>query len=378
MTRPHAPKIAIICDWLTNMGGAEKVVLALHETFPNAPIYTSVFDANTMPAFRNLNIRTTYLQRFPKFVRNLHKFMPMLRVHAFRSLDLSEYDIIISSASAEAKQIKKTRPDQIHICYCHTPIRYYWSHYGEYRANPGFGKFNWLIRLTMPLFVPRLKKADLRAAQEVDFFIANSSAVKYRIEKYYKRPANVIYPPVDTQRFVPSQKRGDYYVALSRHAPYKRLDLAIAAANELRVPLRIFGSGSETSKLRLMAGPTITFHEGSPSKKDQAEITRSLTHGRGYLFPAEEDFGITPVEAMAGGSPVIAFGKGGALDIVDDGKTGVIFSQQTLESVVDAIKRAEKIHFSPTTLHTQAERFDQTHFTIKMKNFVEKSYSLKR
>ncbi len=364
------PRIAIVHDWLTNMGGAENVVLALHEAFPEAPIYTSTYAPESMPKFAKLDVRTTYLQKLPGPLRKLHKFFPMLRVRAFQKLDLSEFDIIISSSTAEAKQIRKTRPDQIHICYCHTPIRYYWSHYNEYKKDPGFGRLNWLVRLAMPLMVPPLKKADYRAAQAVDYFIANSSEVQKRIKKYYRRDSTVIHPPVDTKRFVPQTKRGDYYVALSRQIPYKRLDLAIAAANKLQIPLKVFGAGSEHDALVAMAGPTVSFHSASPSPTDQAAVTDALTSARGFIFPTEEDFGITPVEAMAGGTPVIAYGVGGARDFMIDGETGVLFDHQTVESVVAAIKRAESLRFSPTIIRNRAKRFDKTLFVMKIKNFV--------
>jgi glycosyltransferase involved in cell wall biosynthesis len=373
-SKNEPPKIAIVCDWLTNMGGAENVVLAFHEAFPNAPIYTSTYNPAKTPAFDGIDIRTTYLQSLPRIFRNLHKFMPMLRVKAFQKLDFSAYDIILSSSSAESKQIRKSRPGQIHICYCHTPIRYYWSHYNEYKANPGFGKLNWLVRMLMPIIVPSLKRADYKAAQNVDYFIGNSNTVKKRIEMYYKKSAEVIFPPVDTKRFNPDKQRGDFYMALARHIPYKRLDLAILAANELNVPLRVFGNGSERETLEQMAGPTVSFHEGTPSKKDQDFITKSFNTSRGYIFPAEEDFGISQVEAMAGGSPVIAFNKGGARDIVTDGETGVFFNEQSTASVVDAIKRVEQIKFQPVILNNRAKRFDKTLFIVKIKNFVQQSY----
>lgn len=364
------PKIAIVCDWLTTMAGAEKVILAFHDAFPDAPIYTSVYTPENVPAFRDADVRTTYLQKLPRPLRGLHKFFPMLRVRAFRSLDLSDYDVILSSASAEAKQVRKTRKDQLHICYCHTPIRYYWSHYDQYRADPGFGRLNWLVRLMMPLMVPPLKRADYAAAQDVDYFIGNSTTVAKRIKKYYDRDAEVVHPPVDTERFSPANTRGDFYMALSRHIPYKRLDLAISAANELKLPLRVFGDGTEHSKLVAMAGPTVSFYPGTPDPKDQALITESYNTAKGLIFPAEEDFGITPVEALAGGTPVIAYGVGGALDIVDDGKTGVLFEDQTTASVVAAIKRAETISFSPAILRTSAHRFGRSVFIEKITRYV--------
>jgi hypothetical protein len=179
-----APKIAIVCDWLTNMGGAERVVLALHKAFPDAPIYTSVFTPETMPAFRDLDVRTTYLQKLPLPLRGKHQLFPLQRASAFRKLNLREYDIIISSASAEAKAVRK-RPDAVHICYCHTPTRYYWSHYKEYVASPGMGPLNPLVRVALPTLVNMMRKIDLRAVDGVDYFIANSSAVSGRIAKYY-------------------------------------------------------------------------------------------------------------------------------------------------------------------------------------------------
>lgn len=369
--KPIQRKVAIVCDWLTNMGGAEKVVLAFHEAFPDAPIYTSTYNPEKTPAFDGLDIRTTYLQKLPKPIRNLHKLMPSLRVKAFQKLDLSEYDIILSSASAEAKQVRKSRPEQLHICYCHTPIRYYWSHYDEYRADPGFGRLNWLIRLLMPIVVPPLKKADFQAAQEVDYFIGNSTTVKERIEKYYKKSAAVIFPPVETERFTPNEKRGDFYMALSRHIPYKRLDLAISAANELKVPLRVFGDGSEHEKLVKMAGPTVRFYPGTPDKKAQDFIAESYSTAKGFIFPAEEDFGISQVEAMAGGTPVIAYGVGGARDIVIDSETGIFFDQQTTASVVAAIKKAERTAFSSATIRKHAQTFDKSVFIRNIQEFVK-------
>jgi len=366
----HKPKIAIVADWLTNMGGAELVVLALHEAFPEAPIYTSTFTPETMPKFKNLDIRTTYLQNLPLPLRKLHKFFPMLRVDAFKKLDLSEFDIIISSSSAEAKQVKKTRNDQIHICYCHTPIRYYWSHYEEYKKDPGFGRLNWLIRLAMPFMVPSLKKADYKAAQAVDIFIANSSEVQTRIKKYYNKPSIIIHPPVDVSRFEPTQKRGHYYVALGRQVPYKRIDLAVAAATELGLNLKVYGNGSEHQHLLAIAGPTIEFFTDRFRDASDEAVTEALNSAKGYIFPAEEDFGIVQVEALAAGAPVIAYNKGGALDIVQDNESGILFNKQTVESVVNAIKSAEKTNFSPKLLRQKAKRFDKSLFINKMQKIV--------
>lgn len=368
------PKIAIVADWLTNMGGAEKVVLALHEAFPDAPIYTSTFVADKMPEFAGLDIRTTSLQNLPGPLKKMHKFFPMQRVRAFRDLDLSEFDIIISSSSAEAKQVRKTRPGQVHICYCHTPIRYYWSHYDEYRRDPQFGKLNWLIRLAMPIFVPPQKKADFEAAQNVDVFIANSEEVAKRIRKYYGRTSTVIHPPVDVNRFEPARERGEYYVTVGRQVPYKRFDLVVAAATELGIPLRVFGNGSEHQKLVDMAGPTVEFHTDRTGDASDAAVTDALNNARGFIYAAEEDFGIVQVESLAAGAPVIALGRAGTKDIVEDGVSGIMFRDQTVESITCAIKDAQSTTFLPGTLRRKAKRFDKSLFITKIRKVVADNY----
>lgn len=369
-----APKVAIVADWLTNMGGAEKVVLALHEAFPDAPIYTSTFVPENMPEFAKLDVRTTSLQNLPGPLKKMHKFFPMQRVRAFRDLDLSEYDIIISSSSAEAKQVRKTRPDQIHICYCHTPVRYYWSHYDEYKRDPQFGKLNWLIRLAMPIFVPPQKKADFEAAQNVDVFIANSDEVAKRIRKYYGRTATVIHPPVDVNRFDPARERDDYYVTVGRQVPYKRFDLVVQAATELEIPLRVYGNGSEHEKLVELAGPTVEFYTDRDGDASDKAVTTALNTARGFIYAAEEDFGIVQVEALAAGAPVIALGRAGTKDIVEDGVSGVTFRDQTIESITRAINDARGITFLPGTLRRKAKRFDKSLFITKVRKVVADNY----
>ncbi|MDN5275363.1 MAG: hypothetical protein JWN33_12 [Candidatus Saccharibacteria bacterium] len=365
-----APKIAIVTDWLTTMGGAERTVLAAHEAFPDAPIYTSTYTPETMPDFNGLDIRTTSLQKLPKALRRLHKYFPMLRVRAFQKLDLSEFDIILSFSSAESKQVKKARPDQVHICYCHTPIRYFWSHYEEYKQDPGFGNLNWLVRFMMPIMVPKLKKADFDAAQKVDMFIANSSTVQKRIETYYKRTATVIHPPVDVKRFTPAQVRDNYYVALGRQVPYKRIDLAVQAATKLSLPLHVYGTGSEHDKLVAIAGPTVAFYTDRHGDASDEAVTTALNRAKGFLFPSEEDFGIVQAEALAAGTPVIAYAEGGALDIVEDGISGTLFKEQTVESLMGAIQRAEQTAFRPFILQQKAKRFDKGLFITKLRKVV--------
>lgn len=368
------PRVAIVHDWLTNMGGAERVVLAMHEAFPDAPIYTSVYEPNKLPLFHGLDVRTTRLQKWPKSLRNIHKFFPMFRVRAFQELDLSEYDIILSSSSAEAKQIRKTRDDQVHICYCHTPIRYYWSHYAQYKRDPGFGKLNWPVRMAMPVMVPPLKKADFAAAQSVDVFIANSSEVQNRIRAHYDKPSVVVHPPVDVDRFKKvskslNERRG--YVALGRQVPYKRIDLAVAACTALKLPLTVIGDGSEHDRLKAMAGETIKFVTNAT---DEA-VAAYLGAAKGFIFPAEEDFGIVQVEALAAGTPVIAYASGGSRDIIKDGEGGITFDAQDQISLQNALMKAEQTSFEPIKLQRIAKRFHKNLFITKIRKIVADQYT---
>ncbi len=369
MPAKKAPKIALVTDWLTNMGGAEPLLLEVHKLFPKAPIYTSVYDAAKMPAFKGIDVRTTDLQtKLPKSLRYKHVLWPTLRAKAFRKLDLSEFDIIISTSSAEAKAVRKTRTGQIHIAYIHTPIRYYWSHYEEFRKEFSFGKLTPLIRPLIPAFVKQQRKLDLESTKDIDIFIANSTVTQERIKKYYGKPSTVIYPPVDVSRFTPKptgERSG--YVLWGRHVPYKRFDLAIEACNQLKAPLTIIGSGPDTERLKKLAGPTITF----TGRVSDEELVKHAQSAKAFLFPNEEDFGISAVEALAAGTPVIAYAKGGALDIVQDGETGVLFKDQTVESLIEAIKKADKLKFLPATLHRKAKRFDKGLFDTKMQKVVE-------
>ncbi len=364
----NKPKVAIVHDWLTNMGGAEPLVLEIHKLFPNAPIYTSVYDAEKMPAFKDIDVRTTSLQsRLPKALRYKHVLWPTFRAKAFRELDLSEFDIIISSSSAEAKSVRKTRPGQIHIAYIHTPPRYYWSHYEEFRKEFTFGALTPLIRPVIPFFVKRMRKLDLESTKDIDVFIANSTVTQERIKRYYGKPSTVIYPPVDVSRFTPPPK-GERagYVLWGRHVPYKRFDLAIQAANELNVPLTVIGSGPDTDRLKSLAGPTITF----TGRISDEELVHRAQSAKAFLFPNEEDFGISAVEALAAGTPVIAYKKGGALDIVQDGETGIFFEEQTVKSLTSAMRRFETMSFLPATLHRKAKRFEKSLFATKLHKVV--------
>jgi glycosyltransferase involved in cell wall biosynthesis len=364
-------KIVLVTDWLTNMGGAEPLLLEIHKLYPTAPIYTSVYDADNMPAFKGIDVRTTKLQsKLPAKLRYKHTLWPTMRAKAFRELDLSEFDIIISTSSAEAKAVRKTRPGQVHIAYIHTPIRYYWSHYEEFRKQFTFGAFTHFIRPFIPALVKQQRKLDLESVKDIDVFIANSTVTQQRIKQYYNKPSTVVHPPVDVDRFTPPPKGvRSGYVLWGRHVPYKRFDLAIEACNQLGVNLTIMGSGADTERLKKLAGPTITF----TGRVSDEELIQRAQSAKAFLFPNEEDFGISAAEALAAGTPVIAYAKGGALDIVQDGETGVLFKQQTVESLIDAIKKADKIQFLPATLHRKAKRFDKGFFATKMRKIISDS-----
>lgn len=367
---PKAPKIAIVCDFLTTMGGAENVVLAMHEAFPSAPIYTAIYNRDKMPAFHQLDVRASKLQKLPKKLRNYNKLFPTMAVKAMRQLDLSEFDIILTSSYLHGHQVTKTRPGQVLINYCHTPPRYYWSHYQLYRKDPGYGKLNPIISALMPLMVPRQRKLDLEAAKNVDIFIANSTETAERIKKYYGRSSTVIHPPVEVNRFTPARERGDHYVSLGRQLPNKRVDLAVAACTKLGVPLKVFGNGPLHDKLVAMAGPTIEFYTDRFGDASDAAVEQALNTAKGFVFPSDEDFGIVAVEALAAGAPVIAYNKSGTRDIVTDSETGVMFGRQTIEEVTTAIQRAETMQFFPSKLNRTAKRFDKTFFITKIRKVV--------
>lgn len=368
------PKIAIVCDFLTIMGGAENVVLAMHEAFPSAPIYTAIYNEDKLPLFREIDVRTSSLQKIPKKLRRYYKLFPTLATKAMRKLDLDEFDIIITSSYLHANHITKTRPEQLIISYCHTPARYYWSHYDLYRKDPGYGKLNPLIRPLMPLMIPSQRKLDHQAAQQVDVFIANSTETQERIKKYYGKPSIVLHPPVDIRRFTPARERGDHYVTLGRQLPNKRFDLAVEACTKLGLPLKVFGTGPLHNQLVQKAGPTIEFYSDRFGDASDAEVEKALNTAKGFVFPSDEDFGIVAVEALAAGAPVIAYAAAGTRDIVQDGISGVMFEHQTVDDVAHAIQKADKMTFLPGTLARKAKRFERTMFIDKLVRIVSQKH----
>jgi len=354
-------RVAIVHDFLMQMGGGEKVVEVLHGMFPDAPIYTSVYDPNAMPAYyRTWDIRTSFMQRLP-LKHITHRLALMLYPMAFESFDLSQYDLVISSSSAFAKGVI-TQPHTLHLCYTHAPMRYAWSA-RTYLCNERASR---LARLLLAPGLHYLRLWDVIATSRVDRFIANSNAVQQRIEKFYRQPSDVVFPPVDTSRFSISPEVEDYYIIVSRFVPYKRLDLAVEAFTRLGLPLKVVGEGRQKEALQVHAGKNVEFL----GRVDDLELPRLLARARAYIMPGEEDFGIAPVEANACGRPVIAYAAGGALDTQCHGVTGVLFREQTVESLCDAVREAERIHFDPKVIRDCALQFDTCAFEANIRRII--------
>ncbi len=358
-------RTALVHDWLTNLAGSERVLLTLHEMYPDAPIFTSVFVPEEFPQLEGAEVRASFLQKVPGS-KTKHQAFSLLRTVAFERFDLSGFDLVISSCHAEAKGVI-TRPETLHICYCYTPVRYYWSGYHHYLENPRFGALNPLVKAVMPYMTGYLRVWDRCAADRVDRFVAISRFVARRIEKYYRREAEVIYPPVNTSLFEPSPAVEDYFLLAGRLIPYKKADIVVEAFNRLGLPLRVVGTGSELDSLRRVAGRNIEFL-GRVTDRELAELySRCLA----LVFPPEEDFGIVPLEAMAAGRPVIAYRGGGALETVVEGETGVFFDRQDAAAIIDAVRRFEPESFQPEKAREQALRFDAGVFKEKMRQFVD-------
>ncbi|MBR3236772.1 glycosyltransferase [Candidatus Saccharibacteria bacterium] len=431
-------KVALVCDWLTNVGGAEKVLLEMHKLFPKAPIYTSKYSPKGIDWFKDAEVKTGWLQIFPVFMRRI---LGPLRQSYFSHLDLSDYDLIISVTGAEAKAVKSGKwlhekgvknvkcPNGLHISFCHVPTQYYWEMYDTYVKNPGFGILNPVVRVCFKALVKPLRKADLKAAKRPDYYITISEYAKEQIQKYYDREATVIHPPVEIAEFrrqlsnisrgrgrsgpssraerpsyldpigssagrrfntknkffvfsapsaigrdlrkpldIIAQLPSDYYIITSRQVNWKRIDLAIKACLKLGRKLLVVGEGPEHKKLVKMAGNSDLI-EFVPLV-EKSELAGLLAGAKGYLFPSKEPFGIAPVEALAAGCPVIAYGEGGALDYVSEGKNGVLFEKQTVKSLVNAIERFEKLNFDREKISKTAEGFETERFDREIKEFV--------
>ena len=367
-------KVALVCDWLTDVGGAEKVILAMHRMYPEAPIYTSQFRPKTANWFREADVRTGWLNVFPASVRRL---IPFLRQWYFSRLDLSQYDVVISITGAEAKGVK-TGSGTLHVSYMHAPTQYYWGLYDQYVAHPGFGVFDPIMRLGLKLLVGPLRKADYRAAQRPDVVVANSRYIQQEIKKYYDRDSELIWPNVDVSAIrelvekhqSPAKTSKHGYIIYGRQVSWKRMDLAIEAAKKLKRQLTIIGYGPEHENLKQAAADSefITF---LPRYNGLGEIVELILKSKAYIFPSIEPFGIAPVESLAAGTPVIGLAKGGALDILEDGVNGVLFEEQTVDSLVAAIGRFEKMDFDIDKVRRSAEKFSEENFVKQLRELVD-------
>lgn len=356
------PKIALVHDHLAQDGGAELVLKALKEMFPEAPIFALIFDPeNTNSFFAGQDIKTSFLQKIPLGVSRYQWWLSLMPL-ATENYNLMDYDIIISSASAFAKGVI-TRPDSVHICYCHTPTRYLWTdthgYVQELRANP-------LIKIILPFTLRKLRQWDRLAADRVDVFIANSQTVKNRIKKYYSRESEMIYPPVEVDKFFISDNPKKYYLAGSRLVPYKRIDLVVQAFSRLNIPLKIFGVGPELKKLKRQAKSKIEFL----GRVSDEEKRRLFADCLAYLNPQEEDFGITAVEAMAAGRPVIAYRAGGATETVKEGETGEFFEEQWWEELADKVIRFQPDKYNPAAIREHAKQFGVERFKEKVLRLI--------
>jgi glycosyltransferase involved in cell wall biosynthesis len=353
--------LALVHDWLNQIGGAEDVLETLVEMFPGAPIFTSIYAPQKMPPhYRAWPIRVSFMDRLPGVHRHHQPYLPLYPL-AFQRFDLSGFDLILSNKSGFCHGVRKP-PGAAHVCYCLTPTRYVWN-FDDYAAREGLGLGP---RLMLRPLLTWLKRWDRAAAGGVDHFIAISSEVQRRIARLYGRDSTIIYPPVATRKFTARAEGEDYFLSLGRLVPYKRVDLAVQACTALRLPLRVGGDGRDRARLERMAGPTVKFLGRVP----EADLPDLMARCRAFIFPGLEDFGIAPVQALAAGRPVIAFAGGGALDTIEDGVNGVLFHAPTVEALSAALDRLARLRFDPHLIRRSAERFDAAVFKEKLAAFI--------
>lgn len=356
-------RIALIHDHLIQEGGAEKVLEIFQTIWPDAPIFTLFFDHKKLDkTFDKNRVKTSFLQNWPGAIKHYQWFLPLMPA-ATESYDLMNFDVVLSNSSAMAKGVI-TRSNTIHACYCHTPTRYLWSDTHRYIEEL---RYNRLVKKVIPLVLSKLRLWDQLAAQRVDYFIANSSNVAERIKKYYRRDSVVIYPPVETEKFYVAEKIGKYYLTGGRLVAYKNFDLTIQAFNRLGIPLKIFGTGPEEKKLKALAKDNIEF----VGKVSNEELLKLYSEAVAFIHPQIEDFGITAVESMAAGRPVIAFAAGGALETVVAGKTGVFFDEHSWEALADTVVRFKAADYNPQEIKKYAESFSVDRFKAEIQNFIQ-------
>lgn len=360
-------KVALVHDYLIQYGGAERVLESFCEIFPRAPIFTMAYDEQmTNGVFKNRKIHTSFLQKIP-LINSHHRAYPLLMPLAIEQFDFSEYDLVLSDSNSYAKGVI-TRPETLHITYCHTPMRYAWDDCHRHMREFNYSK---ITKKLLPFGINYLRLWDSASSDRPDKYIANSRFVSDRIKKYYKQDSEVIYPPVNIDNFKISEKTQGYYLMVGRALSYKRFDIAIKAFNELKLPLKIISRGPEIKKLKKIANSNIEFL-GYLDDKATSEYYAAC---EALIFPSEEDFGIIPLEAMASGRPVIAFESGGALETVINNITGNFFAEQTPESIIEAVKNFNVNNFSPLQIRTYTEKFNKKSFQANIKNFVNREYA---
>ena len=360
-------KLAIAHDFLNQYGGAERVVEILHEIYPDAPIYTSIYIPENLPdSFKKMNIKTSFMQKLP-FINKLFKYYLIFYPKAFESFDLKEYDVILSSSSAFAKGIIPGN-NSLHICYCYTPTRFIWN-YSNYTKKENY---RLIISKLLPLVIKKLKTWDLGTIKRIDYFISISESIKGKIIENYNRDSEVIYPPVDCKAFKISEEVKNYFLIVSRLNSYKNIDLAIKSFSNLGLNLKIVGKGPYRERLEKMAGHNVEFL-GRVSDEDLIKLYGSC---RAFIFPGEEDFGIAPLEAQASGRPVIAYAKGGALETIVQGVTGLFFTVDTVESIINTITEFIRIEkdFNQNVIRENALKFDKEVFKNKINIFIKTKY----
>ncbi|MEO6445112.1 MAG: glycosyltransferase [Gemmatimonadaceae bacterium] len=357
-------RVALVHDYFFQAGGAERVMEVLHEMFPEAPIFTTIVRRNTLwPRLRTADIRTSFLQPLADVGVPPRALLPLYPA-AIESLDLTDYDLVISNSSAFAKGVR-VRYDAMHICYCHTPMRFAWKQ-AAYMERERFGA---VTRAALRPLLAYMRRWDARTRHRPNFYLGNSSAVVGRIRDTYGIESDLMHPPVDVTRCRASSTRDDFYLVVSRLSPYKRIDLAVEAFNLLGKKLVVVGSGPDAQSLARLAGPTVTLRGRLPDE----EVTALYSRARGFILPGEEDFGITTLEASASGAPVIAYAAGGALDTVIDGETGVHFADLTPRSLADAVLRSETIDWDRDLLRAHAEQFSEGAFKVRMEEAIQRA-----
>lgn len=354
-------KTVLVHDWMNQRGGAEDVLETFVDMYPTAPLFTSLYAPERMPAhWQKWEIHTSYIDRLPWSHSQQQLYFP-LYPSAFEGFDFSGLDLVLSNKSGFCHGVI-TGPETLHICYCLTPTRYVWR-YHQYAERESL---NWVIRQVLRPFLTSLRQWDRLAADRVDYFIAISKEVRRRIAKIYRRDSVIIYPPVDTSRFQPASQIEDYYLLVGRLVPYRRIDLLIEAFNIMERPLLIAGKGRDRDRLEEIAGPSVTFLGRVPD----ADLPNLIARCRAFMFPGEEDFGIAPLQAMAAGRPVIAYAAGGALETVVPG-TGALFSEQSVRAIIEAVESFDPSSVSQTLLRKHAENFDVEVFKRQISDFVD-------